>query len=419
MREEHRAIHGRAERFRQTLRELNEIEHPAIVAGGERLRSLATRGGGAAELRETGATILELLDLHFRKEEDILFPMAREVLSPQAMRDVARGMEAIDLRADETRAELSRIGRTPMIVAQGVFAKLECANPGGSVKDRIAKFMLDEATARGELRPGDVIVETTSGNTGIALAWVGRALGHRVLIFMPEHMSDERRRMLETLGAEVRLTAKEIGFQGAVRLRDAYRGRPGYYVPDQFGNPDNTRCHATTTGVELLAQLRENGCTRLDYFVAGVGTGGTLMGVGQALREAMPGVRVVAVEPAESAVMSGGPAGDHDIMGIGDGFVPDLVHLGAVDEILCVSSTQARAVAARIRALHGYCVGISSGANMAAALELRARGATVATVWPDSSDRYASVGLDDRASIDVRCPQRPFCEARARALLGD
>ena len=152
--------------------------------------------------------------------------------------------------------------------------------------------------------------------------------------------------------------------------------------------------------------------------MAGVGTGGTLMGVGQALRAAMPNVRLVAVEPEESQVMRGGPAGDHDIMGIGDGFVPDLVDLEAVDEILAVSSAEARATAARIRAHFGYCVGISSGANMAAALRLHARGASVATVWADSADRYASVGLDDSASIRVRCPLRPFCEARARALLG-
>jgi len=315
--------------------------------------------------------------------------------------------------------DTSRIGGTPMVVADGIYAKLECANPGGSIKDRIARFMLEAAAARGELRPGATIVEATSGNTGIALARVGRGLGHRVLIFMPEHMSVERRRMLEQLGADVSLTPREIGFEGAVRLRDAYRGRPGYYVPDQFGNPDNARCHEATTAREMIGQLREHGCERLDYFVAGVGTGGTLMGVAKALRAAMPGVQVVAVEPAESSVMSGGPAGDHEIMGIGDGFVPDLVDLRSVDRIACVSSAEARAAAGRIRARHGYCVGISSGANMAAALELRARGAAVATVWPDSADRYASVGLGGESSVGVRCALRPFCDARGRALLRD
>jgi cysteine synthase A len=311
--------------------------------------------------------------------------------------------------------EMERIGRTPMVVADGIYAKLECANPGGSIKDRIARFMIEAAVERGDLKPGDVIVEATSGNTGIALAWVGRALGHKVLIFMPEHMSVERRRMLEHLGAEVSLTPKEIGFEGAVRLRDTYRGRPGFFVPDQFGNPDNARCHEVTTGAELIAQLRALGCERLDYFVAGVGTGGTLMGVGQALREAMPGVQVVAVEPSESNVMSGGTAGDHEIMGIGDGFVPDLVDLARVDQVLCVSSVEARAATTRIRAQFGYCVGLSSGANMAAALRLHSRGATVATVWPDSADRYLSMGIGDAPG---RCALQPFCDARARALLG-
>jgi cysteine synthase A len=315
--------------------------------------------------------------------------------------------------------ELSEIGQTSMIVADGVYVKLECANPGGSVKDRIAKFMLEEAAARGDLHPGDTIVEATSGNTGIALAWVARSLGHPVIIFMPEHMSVERRRMLEKLGAEVRITPKEIGFEGAIQLRDAYRGRQRYYVPDQFGNPDNARCHETTTAAEMLQQLNEHGCARLDAFVAGVGTGGTLMGVGRALRRCLPDVRVVAVEPAESNVMSGGQPGDHDIMGIGDGFVPDLVDLQAVDEVVCVSSREARAAADRIRSELGYCVGMSSGANMVAALQLVERGMTVATVWPDSADRYASLGLCGQAAIEVRCPRRHLCRVRAHNLLAE
>jgi cysteine synthase A len=314
-------------------------------------------------------------------------------------------------------SELERIGRTTLIVAQGIFVKLECANPGGSIKDRIAKFMLREAAERGELRPGDIVVEATSGNTGIALAWVAAAMGHQVLIFMPEHMSVERRHMLERLGAEVRLTPKEIGFEGACEWRNEFRGRPGYYVPDQFGNPDNARCHEETTGQELIDQLLQHGCRQLDAFVAGVGTGGTLMGVGAALRAAMPGVRIVAVEPEESAVMSGGPAGDHGIMGIGDGFIPDLVDLGQVDEVRRVSTVEARRVAQEIRERHGYCVGISSGADMAAALTLHDKGLTVATIWPDSADRYGSVGLAGVRDSEVGCPFRSFCQARALALL--
>jgi cysteine synthase A len=313
---------------------------------------------------------------------------------------------------------LERIGRTPLLNVDGVFIKLECANPGGSVKDRVARFMLEEAARRGELLPGDTVVEATSGNTGIALAMVGPLLGHPVLIFMPEHMSEERRRMLAALGAEVRLTPKADGFAGAIALRDSYRGRAGYFVPDQFGNPDNTRCHRETTGVELIGQLGHHDCQQLDWFVAGVGTGGTLMGVGQALRAAMRGVRIAAVEPEESAVMSGGCAGDHGIMGIGDGFIPELVDMEIVDEVVRVSTTDAHAAAKHIRREHGYCVGLSAGANMVAALRLRDRGGTVATVWPDCADRYVSVGLESPSSDAVSCPLLSACEVRARAMLG-
>jgi cysteine synthase A len=177
---------------------------------------------------------------------------------------------------------LDDIGRTPLLEVEGLWVKLECANPGGSVKDRIARFMLGEARRRGELRPGDTIVEATSGNTGIATSLVGRALGHPVVIYMPEHMSVERRRMIAALGAEVRLTPREQGFEGPIAARDAFKGRPGFYVPDQFANPDNARCHELTTGRELLRQLGERGVAHIDAFVAGVGTGGTLMGVARA-----------------------------------------------------------------------------------------------------------------------------------------
>jgi cysteine synthase A len=313
---------------------------------------------------------------------------------------------------------LDAVGNTPLVRLDGIYVKLECANPGGSVKDRVAKFMLLEARRRGELQPGDTVVETTSGNTGIALAIVARELGHRAVIFMPEHMSRERVEMLERLGADVRLTPKAEGFPGAVARRDEFRGRKGYYVPDQFGNPDNVRCHRLTTGRELVAQLLETGCARLDWFVAGVGTGGTLMGVGAALREAMPGVRVAAVEPDEAAVMSGGAPGDHGIMGIGDGFIPAIVDLSAVDEVVRVTTADAHAAAERIRAVHGHCVGRSAGANHVAALRLRDRGFVVATVWPDCSDRYGSVGLKAPAEGGVSCPLQPACARRAREMLG-
>ena len=313
---------------------------------------------------------------------------------------------------------LARIGRTPLLEIEGVLVKLECSNPGGSVKDRIALFLLERAAERGELEPGYTVVEATSGNTGIALSMVARALGYRALIFMPEHMSVERRRMIESLGAEVRLTPEADSFAGAIALRDSYRGRAGYYVPDQFGNPDNTLCHRLHTGAELVAALRERGGSSLDAFVAGVGTGGTLMGVGQALRAALGGVRVVGVEPAESSVMSGGPPGSHGIQGIGDGFIPALVDMEAIDEVVSVSTEEAADEAHRIRRLHGYCVGLSSGANMVAARRLAERGEVVATVWPDCADRYVSLGLHPPSHDDVRCPLQSACSERAQAMLG-
>jgi cysteine synthase A len=311
-----------------------------------------------------------------------------------------------------------RAGWTPLVQADGVWAKLECANPGGSVKDRIARFMLVEARERGELRPGDTVVETTSGNTGIALALAGRELGHPIVIFMPEHMSVERRRMMERLGATVMLTPKDEGFEGAVRRRDEYRGRAGHWIPDQFGNPDNTRCHFTVTGPELIAQLGERGVPRVDWLVAGIGTGGTFMGVGRALRAWCPSVKLAAVEPTEAAVLTGGANGPHGIFGIGDGFVPDLVHRSWIDDVAVISTAEATAEATRIRVEHGCCVGVSAGANHLAARRLAAAGAVVATVWPDSSDRYASVGLEPPSSRDVRCPLRSSCVERTARMLG-
>jgi cysteine synthase A len=234
---------------------------------------------------------------------------------------------------------------------------------------------------------------------------------------MPEHMSLERRRYIEAFGAEVRLTPEAGGFEEPVRVRDTFRGKPGYYIPDQFGNLDNTRCHRETTGQEMLAQLVEQGCERLDWFVAGTGTGGTLMGVAEALRESMPDLKVAAVEPTESAVMSGGEPASHGIMGIGDGFIPDLVDMSRIDEVMCVSTEEAHAAADGIRRHYGHCVGRSSGANMACARRLRDRGFVVATVWADCSDRYGSVGLPSPDSTEVTCERRARCQERMRELL--
>jgi cysteine synthase A len=313
---------------------------------------------------------------------------------------------------------LDRIGRTPLARFDGVFVKLECSNPSGSVKDRVAKFLLQEAARRGELKPGDTVVEATSGNTGIAMSLAAHELGYRAIIYMPEHMSEERVRYIRAFGAEVRLTPKEGGFELPIEERDRFRDRPGYFVPDQFGNPDNVRCHRETTGAELIEQLRDAGVARLDAFVAGVGTGGTLMGVGQALRAVQPAVRLVAVEPLESAVMSGGEAGPHDIQGIGDGFIPGLVDMGSVDEVAVIATEDAKAECERIRREHGHCVGVSAGANMLAARERADRGLVVATVWPDCSDRYGSMGLAPPQAEGSTCPLRETCASRSRDLLG-
>jgi cysteine synthase A len=312
---------------------------------------------------------------------------------------------------------LERVGGTPLVEFDGVYVKMECANPSGSVKDRIAAFMLTEAMRRGDLVAGDTVVEATSGNTGIALALVSRELGCRTLIFMPEHMSVERVRMMERAGAEVRLTPREESFAGACARRDQYQSRTGYWIPDQFANPDNVRCHRETTGAELVRQLLDRGVLRLYAFVAGVGTGGTLMGVGEAVREAFPGVRIVAVEPSESAVMSGGAAGEHGIMGIGDGFVPPIVDLARIDEVIRVSTAEALAECRRLRAHHGWCVGLSAGANLLAAARLAGPGLPVATVWPDSADRYESVGLDPPSAGTSCCPLSHACHRRMTELL--
>lgn len=314
---------------------------------------------------------------------------------------------------------LDLVGSTPLVRVDGVLVKLECSNPSGSVKDRIASFMLHAAAERGELKPGDTVVEATSGNTGIAMALAARELGHPAIIYMPEHMSPERVAYIEGFGAEVRLTPVEGGFELPIEKRDEFRGKPGFYVPDQFGNPDNVRCHRETTGVELTRQVQEEAVETLDAFVAGTGTGGTLMGTAQALRETWPKVRIVAVEPAESAVMSGGEAGEHSIQGIGDGFIPELVDMDAVDEVAVISSADAKQECERIRTEHGYCVGMSSGANFLAARRLAAQGLAVATVWADCSDRYGSMGLAPPATDGSSCPLRERCAERARTLLED
>lgn len=290
-------------------------------------------------------------------------------------------------------------GNTPLIEVEGVFAKLECVNPCGSVKDRIAKYIIEKSEERGLLRPGMTIVEATSGNTGIALAYYGRERGYPVTIIMPENMTQERKNLIRGLGAKLVICSAKGSFAEAVAIRDEMAKQPGFFCPDQFSNQLNAECHRTTTGQEILRQMREYG-KDIDVFVAGVGTGGTLMGVAGALKESFPRVMIVAVEPSESAVMSGSAPGSHSIQGIGDGFIPRIV-LGAdgrldpvIDEVQTVSSAVAKENAILIEKISGCCVGISSGANFAVSRKYADAGKIVVTVFPDGFERYASEGLN-------------------------
>jgi cysteine synthase A len=295
---------------------------------------------------------------------------------------------------------LDSIGNTPLVALRAasdatgcrVFGKAEYMNPGGSVKDRIAKAILERAEARGELRAGMTILEVTSGNTGIALSMVGAVKGYRVVIMMPKTVSEERRHMIESLGAELRLLDDLLRIQGAVETAKAMaREDSTLFLPSQFANPDNPWAHETTTGPEILQQT--NGA--IDAFVMGVGTGGTLMGVGRALRHAGSKARVVAVEPDESAVMSGGKPGPHGIQGLADGFIPEIIRMNEVSEVVRIRTSDAKAAARRLAREEGLLVGISSGANVLAATEVARRlgpGHTVVTMLCDRGERYLSVG---------------------------
>ena len=295
------------------------------------------------------------------------------------------------------------IGQTPLLLTgeqEGqvarVVVKLEYFNPGGSVKDRTALAMIEDAEARGLLRPGATIVEPTSGNTGVGLAWVGRSRGYRVVLTMPDTMSQERRRLLQAYGAELVLTPGAEGMKGAIsRAEELLRSTEGAVMLGQFTNPANPAVHERTTGEEIW-QATEG---RVDIFVAGVGTGGTVSGAGRRLKEHKPEVRVVAVEPASSAVLSTGVAGKHRIQGIGAGFVPETYDAGVVDEVVTVGDDEAAAHARLLARQEGLLVGISSGAAYAAALRLARRaehaGKTIVALLPDTGERYLSTGLFD------------------------
>ena len=289
--------------------------------------------------------------------------------------------------------ELTHIEKIHNLKAK-LVAKLEYFNPAGSVKDRIAKAMIDDAEAKGILKPGSVIIEPTSGNTGIGLASVAAARGYRIIIVMPETMSVERRQMMTASGAELVLTEGAKGMKGAIAKADELAQEiPGAFVAGQFVNPANPKAHYETTGPEIWADTDG----RVDFFVAGVGTGGTITGTGKFLKEKNPAVQVVAVEPKSSAVLSTGVAGSHKIQGIGAGFVPDVLDTGIYDEIIAVDNDDAFAVGKEIGQREGVLVGISSGAAVWAAIEVAKRpenaGKTVVVLLPDTGDRYLSTPL--------------------------
>ena len=289
--------------------------------------------------------------------------------------------------------ELSHIEKAEELKAK-VLVKLEYFNPAGSVKDRIAKAMIDDAEATGALKPGSVIIEPTSGNTGIGLASVAAARGYRIIIVMPETMSVERRQLMKAYGAELVLSEGAKGMKGAIAKADELAKEiPNSFIPGQFVNPANPKAHFETTGPEIW----EDTDGTVDVFVAGVGTGGTLTGVGQYLKSKKPGVKVVAVEPKDSPVLSEGHAGSHKIQGIGAGFVPDVLDTKIYDEIIPVTNEDAFATGKRIGHAEGVLVGISSGAAVWAAIELAKRpenaGKTIVTLLPDTGDRYLSTPL--------------------------
>lgn len=299
---------------------------------------------------------------------------------------------------------LELVGNTPLLELSNLekklglkarlVAKLEYFNPAGSVKDRIAKAMIEDAEATGKLKPGAVIVEPTSGNTGIGLAAVAAAKGYRIILTMPETMSVERRNLLKAYGAELVLTEGAKGMRGAIAKADEIAAKtPGAFIPGQFVNPANPAVHRTTTGPEIWEETEG----AVDIFVAGVGTGGTLTGVGEYLKERKPSVKVVAVEPASSPVLSKGVAGAHKIQGIGAGFVPDVLNTKIYDEIIPVENEDAFALGRELGRTEGVLVGISSGAALWAAIELAKRpeneAKTIVVLLPDTGDRYLSTPM--------------------------
>lgn len=296
------------------------------------------------------------------------------------------------------------VGKTPLLELKNIekkyglkaklVAKLEYFNPAGSVKDRVAKFMIDDAEKCGVLKEGSVIIEPTSGNTGIGLSAIAASKGYRVIIVMPETMSVERRKLMKGYGAELVLTPGNLGMKGAIAKAEELKNEiPGGVVMGQFVNPSNPKAHYMTTGPEIFEDTNGN----VDYFVAGVGTGGTITGVGRFLKEKLPNVKIVAVEPATSAVLSAGVAGAHKIQGIGAGFVPEILDTKIYDEVIPVSDEDAFKFGKETGKTEGVLVGISSGAALCAAISVakrkEAEGKTIVVLMPDTGERYLSTAL--------------------------
>ncbi|MEJ2524495.1 MAG: cysteine synthase A [Desulfuromonadales bacterium] len=302
--------------------------------------------------------------------------------------------------AERFICELDRIGNTPLVKLSApeggatLWGKLECANPGGSVKDRIAKAMIEQAEQDGRLKPGAIIVEPTSGNTGIGLSLVGTIKGYPVVLTMPDTMSMERRRLLGAFGAELILTPGAQGMRGAIEKAEEIAAERKAFMPQQFCNPANPRVHRETTGPEILQALDN----QVDALVAGVGTGGTITGAGQAIKAVNPQALIVAVEPADSPVLSGGEPGPHKIQGIGAGFIPDVLDTEIYAQIITVSNEDAMRTARELARNEGVFVGISAGANVFAARQIAARlqpGQNVVTILCDTGERYLSTDIFD------------------------
>jgi len=294
------------------------------------------------------------------------------------------------VKKPETSDILQAIGHTPLLKVEGIYAKAEMLNPSGSIKDRMVSYLIKKAEERGDLKPGQEIIELTSGNTGVALAMISAIKGYKFTAILPEYIDIDKRRIMKLFGANLILTPAEEGFPGAKKKYDKVcLERPGAWLPKQFENPDGIEEHRLGIGQEIIRQMSG----QVDAFVAGVGTGGTLMGVAKALKAVNPNVRIIAVEPAESPVISGGKPGVHRIEGIGDGFMPKIIadNRDLIDEIILIKSNDAIEMAKELAKKHGLLVGIASGANFLAAKEVSKKYKNVVTVFTDGGERYLSV----------------------------